>query len=137
MGQSTFSVPSDMNFFTCDSENSSSAASLTRPSSSLGRSIQDVVTSHIEGSRIGKLVVEEMKNANNGRSKKMLLRTLESNRLIDLKLLQVTALEAVRILPTTQAPYQPFSCITTVRARPTWAATTLITKMAAMAAMEF
>lgn len=68
MGQSTFSAPSDMNFFTCDNENSNISAS-SRPPSSLGKCIQDVVSSHIEGSRIGKLVVEEMRNANNGRSK--------------------------------------------------------------------
>ena len=69
MGQSTFSVPSDMNFFTCDTETTNSPTS--RPSSSLGRNIQDVVTGHVEGSRIGKLIVEEMKNANSGRSKSL------------------------------------------------------------------
>ena len=66
MGQSTFSVPSDMNFFSCgDSSNEGyNSATPSRPTSSLGKSIQDVVTSHIEASRIGKLVVEEMKNGN-------------------------------------------------------------------------
>ena len=67
MGQSTFSVPSDMNFFTCDNE-AYNTPTPSRPTSSLGKSIQDVVTSHIEASRIGKLIVEEMKNGN-GRSK--------------------------------------------------------------------
>ena len=74
MGQSTFSVNNDLNFFTCDNsvtenlnDNNSGAASCSsqpsRPSSSIGRNIQDVVSGHLEGSRIGKLIVEEMKNS--------------------------------------------------------------------------
>ena len=74
MGQSTFSVNNDLNFFTCDNsvtanlnDTNSGAASCTsqpsRPSSSIGRNIQDVVSGHLEGSRIGKLIVEEMKNS--------------------------------------------------------------------------
>lgn len=62
MGQSTFSVASDLNFFSCDSNEGYNSATPSRPTSSLGKNIQDVVTSHIEASRIGKLIVEEMKN---------------------------------------------------------------------------
>ena len=65
MGQSTFSVASDLNFFSCDSNEGYNSATPSRPTSSLGKNIQDVVTSHIEASRIGKLIVEEMKNGNN------------------------------------------------------------------------
>ena len=64
MGQSTFSVTNDMNFFTCESNGDNNSPNQpSRPSSSIGRNIQDVVTSHLEGSRIGKLIVEEMKNS--------------------------------------------------------------------------
>lgn len=60
-GQSTFSVASDMNFFTAESE-SSNQEEPSRPPSRIGKNIQDVVTSHVEASRIGKLIVEEIRN---------------------------------------------------------------------------
>jgi hypothetical protein len=53
MGQSTFTMASDMNFFSSNSDNDT--ASLTS-SISLGKDIQKVITSHVEASRIGKQI---------------------------------------------------------------------------------
>ena len=63
MGQTTFTVDSDMNFFTSvgtDAEVSNSIPS--RPASTLGKSIQETVTSHVEASRIGRSIVDELRN---------------------------------------------------------------------------
>ena len=62
MGQTTFSVDSDMNFFT--GENEASNSSLLPPArpTSMGKNIQDTVTSHVEASRIGRSIVDELRN---------------------------------------------------------------------------
>jgi len=67
MGQTTFTVDSDMNFFTSDVStdvsNNSGSGPNTRPASAcLGKNIQDTVTSHVEASRIGKSIVDELRN---------------------------------------------------------------------------
>ena len=70
MGQTTFTVDSDMNFFTSDVStdvsNNSGSGPNTRPASAcLGKNIQDTVTSHVEASRIGKSIVDELRNGKN------------------------------------------------------------------------
>ena len=57
-----------MNFFSCDVTEpaTSDSASTSRPASRLSKNIQDVVTSHIEASRIGKLVVQQLRNHGRG-----------------------------------------------------------------------